>query len=138
MLGWSVTVAFLGDHPPRAVVAVLFVLTMIGGPASMVSFALARDYNPARTIGLASGVVNVGGFAATVVIAMAFGWTLDLLGGTTPHAFRFALLVPVTVQAFGAVQIIIWYRRVRAAARERQRQGRPVPVRVGPARWWDL
>ena len=45
-------------------------------PASMVAFALARDYNSPRIIGTASGVVNVGGFVATAIVAMVFGQVL--------------------------------------------------------------
>ena len=138
ILGWVTTVVVLGDHPPRALVAGLLVFTMFGGPASMVAFAVARDYNPAPIIGTASGVVNVGGFLATVVVSVAFGWTLTLLGGTTAHNLRLALLVPIAVQLFGAVRMATWYRRVRAGALARQRAGVPVPVAVTREHWWDV
>jgi F0F1-type ATP synthase assembly protein I len=138
VLGWLAVATCFGDQPPRALVVTLFVVTMFGGPTSMVAFALARDYNRARVLGTASGVVNVGGFLATVIIAEGFGWVLDLQGGTTPHTLRFALLVGVAVQTVGAVRAAVWFRRVRAVARERQLRGHPVPVRVGKRRWWDL
>jgi MFS family permease len=135
--GWLVTALVLGDHPPRLFVAALFVFTMLGGPASMVAFAVARDYNHAHIIGTASGVVNVGGFVATVLVALGFGWTLNLLGAGA-HAMRLALLVPIAVQVFGAVRVLVWHRRVRAQVMSRQCRGEPVPVRVPRRYWWDL
>jgi F0F1-type ATP synthase assembly protein I len=113
----------------------LFVFMALGGPASMTAFALARDYNHSRTLGTASGVVNVGGFVATVVIALGIGWVLDLLGGTTAHSLRWAVLVAVAVQVFGTIRMSVWYRRVRAFALARQALGEPVPVSVVRRRW---
>jgi MFS family permease len=138
VLAWALVVAAFGDHPPKGPVAVIFILTMLGGPASMVGFALARDYNPHAILGTASGVVNVGGFSATVIIAVGFGWVLDGLGGTTPHALRYALLVGVAVQLFGGWRSVIWYRRVRQQIRRHQQAGKLVPVPVGQRHWWDL
>ena len=83
-------------------------------------------------------MVNVGGFVATVVVAVAFGSVLDHVTGPSAHAMRWALAVPVLIQSFGVVRVLVWFRRVRAIARQRQRGGRPVPVLVGRARWWDI
>lgn len=138
VLGWLVVVTALGNHPVKPFVAVLFVITMLGGPASMVAFAVARDYNHVRIVGTASGAVNVGGFLATALVAVGFGWTLTLLGGTSSDHMRYALLVPVAVQLAGTVRIVVWHRRVRAAVLRRQHAGQPVPVRVARRYWWDL
>jgi hypothetical protein len=101
LAGWLVAVTAFGNHPPTAYVVALFVVMTLGRPASTVAFALARDYNSNRTLGTASGVVNVGGFPATVVIAIAvgIGWALDARGGTSAHTLRSAVLVAVAVQA---------------------------------------
>jgi MFS family permease len=128
----------LGNHPPKPAVAVIFVVTLVGGPASMTAFALVRDYNPAHTLGTASGVVNVGGFVATVVGAVGFGVVLDAQGGTTPGHVRLALAVFVAVQSFGAWRLGVWYRRTRATVRRRQLAGELVPVPVGRTRWFDV
>jgi sugar phosphate permease len=133
--GWVLLVAAFGDHPPRAYVLVLFVVMALGGPASMAAFALARDYNQARTLGTASGVVNVGGFVATVIIALGIGWALDALGSTTAHTLRFAVLVAVGVQLFGTVRMSVWLLRLRAFALDRQGAGESVPVPVVRRRW---
>jgi hypothetical protein len=128
----------LSDHPSKPIVSIVFVITLLGAPASMTAFAVARDYNPSRTLGTASGVVNVGGFVATVIAAVAFGAVLDLQGGSSPHAMRHALLALVGLQLFGSWRLVIWYRRVRAEVRARQRAGEEVPVRVGRRLWFDV
>jgi nitrate/nitrite transporter NarK len=133
--GWLVVVLAYDGRPSVWFVTLLFVLMALGGPASMVAFALARDYNHVRTLGTASGVVNVGGFLATVVIALGIGWALDLQGATTPSTFRWAVLVAVGVQAAGAIRMAVWLRRVRAFVLTRQERGENVPVSVLRRRW---
>ncbi|TAM91773.1 MAG: MFS transporter [Jatrophihabitans sp.] len=135
ILGWLVTVLALGDRPPQVYVLALFVVMAVGAPASMAAFALARDYNHARALGTASGVVNVGGFLSTVIVALGIGWVLDALGGTTAHTMRYAALVAVAVQAFGCLRMAVWFRRTRAAVLVRQAAGQPVPVAVVRHRW---
>jgi MFS family permease len=136
VLAWLGAFA-LGVHPPRWYIVALFVVMTIGGPISMFAFALARDYNHTRVLGTASGVVNVGGFVATTVIALGMGWVLDGLGGTTAPALRWAILVAVGVQLFGLAKLLRWYRRLRAHVLAEQEAGNAVPV---PAvrRRWDL
>jgi F0F1-type ATP synthase assembly protein I len=100
-----------------------------------VAFPLARDYNRARTLGTASGVVNVGGFVATILIALGIGWALDAMGATDRHTLRMAALVAVGVQAFGTFRVVVWLRRVRGQALQRQARGEPIPVPVVRHRW---
>lgn len=135
LAGFLVLVLGFGDRPPVGYVIPLFVFMALGGPASMAAFALARDYNNARTLGTASGVVNVGGFVATVVIALGIGWALDLQGATSAHTLHRAAGVAIVVQAFGAFRLIVWWRRVRAHSLQRQELGEPVPVGVVRHRW---
>ena len=135
IVGWIVAVTAFGDHPPQAYATALFVVMTLGGPASMAAFALARDYNHARTLGTASGVVNVGGFLATVIGALGIGWVLGALGGTTAHTMHFAVLVALGVQSFGTFRMAVWLRRTRAFALARQAAGEAVPVAVVRRRW---
>jgi MFS family permease len=137
VVGLLVLVTAFGDTPPHAYVIALFVFAAVGGPAAMVAFALARDYNATSTLGTASGVVNVGGFVATVVIALGIGWAIGLQGGSSPHSLRLALLVAVAVQSMGIVRTAVWWLRVRARALDRQSHGEYVPVAV-VRRPWDL
>jgi predicted MFS family arabinose efflux permease len=135
--GWLLLVLAGGTTPPQTAVVALFVVMALGPPLSMSAFALARDYNHARSLGTASGVVNVGGFLAAVVVALGIGWALDLQGATSPSTLRWAVLVAAGVQSVGVWRVVIWYRRVRAYALGRQALGEPVPVTV-VRRAWDL
>ncbi len=133
--GWVVVVSAFGYDPPRGYVVALFLLTALGGPTSMIAFALARDYNHARALGTASGVVNVGGFLAAVLISLGIGWALDAQGGTSAHNLRWAVLVAVCVQLAGTVRMAVWLRRLRAFTLGRQQRGEDVPVQVVRRRW---
>ena len=135
LTGWTAVVAGFGPHPPRGYLVPLFVVMALGGPGSMTAFALARDYNHARLLGTASGVVNVGGFLATVVIALGIGWVLDLQGGTDAAHFRWAVLVALVVQAWGTLRMAIWFVRLRAHVLDRQDRGETVPVQLMRRRW---
>jgi MFS family permease len=117
MLGWAVTGLGLGDAPPHGFVAALFVLTMLGGPASMLAFAVARDVTAPNLIGTVSGVVNVGGFLATAVVAIGYGELITAFGGSSAHALRLALAAPLAVQLFGTARIAAWRRAVREQRR---------------------
>lgn len=109
---------------PGLVVA--FAVLALGGPVSTVGFMLARDYNPLSRVGTATGVVNVGGFAATAVAISAIGIALELSGGS----FRIALLAIVALLVFGVSRIVVWYRRARAAVFVAQARGEDVPVQL--------
>jgi hypothetical protein len=135
LAGWTAVVAAFGAHPPRGYVVALFVVMALGGPASMTAFALARDYNQARLLGTASGVANVGGFLATVVIALGIGWVLDLQGGTSASHFRWAVLVALAVQGWGTLRMAVWFVRLRAHVLHRQERGETVPVQLMRRRW---
>jgi sugar phosphate permease len=126
----------LGEHPPPGYVIVLFLVMAIGGPLSLFAFAVARDYNHVRVLGTASGVMNGAGFLATIVIALVMGLVLNAMGGTTAHALRWALLVPVVVQLFGLQRLATWYLRLRAHVLAEQDAGNPVPV-PATRRPWD-
>jgi MFS family permease len=132
---WSVLVFGFGGHPPRALLIAVVALTSIGGPASGIGFSLARDYNDASLVGTASGVVNVGGFTASIVAAVGVGRVLDFVGGNDASAFRAAFAVAIAVQAFGALQAVRWYRRLRVRVLAAQARGEEVPVPAIRHRW---
>jgi hypothetical protein len=132
---WSVLVFGFGGHPPRPLLIAVVALTSIGGPASGIGFSLARDYNDASLVGTASGVVNVGGFTASIVAAVGVGRVLDLVGGNDASAFRAAFAVAIAVQAFGALQAVRWYRRLRVRVLAAQARGEEVPVPAIRHRW---
>jgi nitrate/nitrite transporter NarK len=110
--------AFDTPRPMWQLVLVVVVLG-VGGPVSLVGMDYARTFSDADRIGTASGFVNVGGFASTILSVLAIGVVLQLVSppGTTTYsldAFRVAfsvLLVPWVVGVLG-----VWRNRVRTRA----------------------
>jgi MFS family permease len=127
---WAVLLGWPGGRLPLTVLVVAFAWLSLGGPASSIAFALARDYNPMRRVGTATGVVNVGGFVAITLSALGIGLLLDLTG-----SFRIALLVLVTLLALGAWRTAVWWRRARAAVFAAEARGEAVPVQLTYRRW---
>lgn len=114
MLTWAVVLLWPGPAPMWLLV-VLIVVTASGGPVSMVSFDLARTFHQPERLGRATGVVNMGGFVASLAAMWGIGFVLDLVapGGPTTYTldhFRVAMSVMFVFWFFGAVQV--WrYRR---------------------------
>ena len=111
---WAVVLLWPGPAP-LALLALLVVVTALGGPAAMVGFDLARSFNPRERIGSALGVVNVGGFVASLSAMALVGIVLDHVtpGGPSAYTldgFRLAMAVQFPFWLLVAVQI--WrYRR---------------------------
>jgi predicted MFS family arabinose efflux permease len=135
--GWGAMLALGGDHPAAPAVVLLVLVMSTGGPASSIGFALARDYNRSAIVGTATGVVNVGGFVATILGTAVMGLVLELIGTGSPGDYRLALASVLVIQLFGTVQVVGCWRRLRAEVLDRQVDGLPVPV---PAyrHSWDL
>ncbi|GGM38443.1 MFS transporter [Longimycelium tulufanense] len=134
-LAWLAMLAWPGQLPAE-LLTVVFLLLSLGGPISAIGFALARDYNPFRRVGTATGVVNVGGFVATTISALAVGLLLDLAEPLGPGtAYRVALLAVAAVLGLGAWRTLVWWRRARAVVFAAQARGEEVPVQLRPRRW---
>lgn len=115
---WTAVLAWPGRAPAWLVV-VLVVATAVGGPGSMVGFDLARTFNPPERIGSATGIVNVGGFTASLCTVVLIGLIMDRVspGGPstwTVDTFRVAWCVQYVVWAIGVVQIVRLRRRTRS------------------------
>lgn len=135
---WAVLLGWPGGRVPAGILVVGFALLSLGGPASTIGFALARDYNPLRRVGTATGVVNVGGFVAITGSALAIGLLLSAFASLSPQtAFRLALLSVVAVLLLGLWRTSVWWRRARAAVFDAAARGEEVPVRIR-RRAWDL
>jgi hypothetical protein len=85
----------------------------------MIGFDYARTENPPSRIGSASGIVNVGGFVASLITILLIGVVLDLLssGGPASYSlndFRVALSVQYLLWAVGLVGVVRTRRRLRA------------------------
>ncbi|MFC0545108.1 MFS transporter [Kutzneria chonburiensis] len=124
---------------PLWLLVIAFALFAVGGPASSVGFALAKDYNPNRIVGTATGVVNVGGFVATTIAALAVGVLLGLAEGLgQQNAFRIAFVAVLAVQSLGTWRMAIWWRRARAVVLHAAARGEEVPVQLQRRRWDEV
>lgn len=132
---WTV-VLVLPAPVPRWLLVVLVLVLALGGPGSVVGFDYARTFNPEARQGTAIGLVNAGGFSASVATVLAIGLVLDRLGGPsgyTPDAFRAAWCVQYAVWIVAVVGIL----RSRRSARRKlaDEDGIVVPpLRVALAR----
>lgn len=110
-LTWTIVLA-VPPPAPRWLLVVLVVVLALGGPGSMIGFDYARTFNPGHRQGAAVGIVNVGGFVASLLVAFGVG---VLLGpaGYTPESFRVAWTVQYLVWAFGLAGVLIARRRAR-------------------------
>ncbi|MFF3562285.1 nitrate/nitrite transporter [Streptomyces sp. NPDC002574] len=114
-LMWAVVLAWPAEHAPLWLLTLLCVVLGTCGPASMIGFDFARPANPPERLGTASGIVNIGGFTASMATLLAIGVLLDASGGD----YRIAWSSVFVLQALGVVQIL--RLRGRAARLERQR-----------------
>lgn len=130
-LVWTLVLAWPG-RAPLPLLVLLAVVLGTNAPASMIGFDYARTENPATRLGSASGVVNVGGFVASLLTALAVGLVLDrLTSGTSDDAlgsFKAAFCVQYAVWAVALVGVVRYRRQLRRRLAE---QGSPVaPLHV--------
>ncbi|OBG13642.1 MFS transporter [Mycolicibacterium celeriflavum] len=111
-LMWTVVLALPGPAPLWLLV-VLIVVISVGGPGSMVGFDFARTFNPSATLGTASGLVNMGGFIASLLVMQAMGVILDTAGEISFDSFRAAWIVQYAIWALAVVGIVITRRKTR-------------------------
>ncbi|MGW8377697.1 MFS transporter [Streptomyces sp. ODS28] len=111
---WASVLAWPGQAPGWLLVVLCTVLGACG-PASMIGFDFARPANPPERQGTASGIVNMGGFTASMTTLLAVGVLLDL----TADDFRIAFASIFVLEAVGVTQIL--RLRGRAVRRERER-----------------
>jgi Major Facilitator Superfamily len=115
---WTVVLLWPG-RAPLPLLVLLVVVLGTNGPGSMIGFDYARTENPAERMGSASGVVNVGGFVASLLTVLAVGVVLDVLtpGASTAYdldAFRAAFAVQYVFWAIGLVGVLRHRRALRA------------------------
>ena len=109
---WTVVLA-LPSPAPLWLLVVLIVVISVGGPGSMVGFDFARTFNPRRTLGTATGIVNMGGFIASLLVMQAMGMIIGAAGGYSFSSFRLAWSVQYVVWIVAAVAILITRRKAR-------------------------
>jgi MFS family permease len=132
-LAWTLVLAWPG-RPPVWAVVLLVVVIAIGGPGSLIGLDFARTFNPMRSLGSATGIVNVGGFLASFVMMFLIGLVLDAAAGGSDVAatvytmagFRLAFLVQYVVVGLGVIFL------VRARRQTRRRMHEQEGIEVGP------
>ncbi|WP_375001609.1 nitrate/nitrite transporter [Aeromicrobium sp. CTD01-1L150] len=115
---WTVVLAWPGGAPLWLLV-MLVVVVGVGGPASMIGFDFGRSFNPAHRLGTATGIINQGGFLATLVLVIAIGVVLDWRtpgsdAEYTPEAFVWAMSCQYVLWGLGLFQIWRFRRQTRA------------------------
>ncbi len=106
---WGVVLAWPG-RAPLALLVVLVLVLATNGPGSLMGLDYARTENEPRRIGSATGIVNVGGFVASLCTIGLIGLALDVTG-----SYETAMLVQYPVWAVGLAGVLLSRRRLREA-----------------------
>jgi MFS family permease len=114
--GWTLVLVWPGPAPLPVLVLLVLALAS-GGPGALIGFDFARTFNPPNRLGTATGIVNVGGFFASLVTILLVGIVLDArTGGSATYDladFRVAMSVQYVIWLIGVVGIVVTRRRVR-------------------------
>jgi MFS family permease len=139
-LGWAVVLAWPG-RAPLPVLVMLVLALGLGGPGSMIGFDLARTSNPPDRLGTATGIVNVGGFVASLLTILLVGLILDArTGGTSAYDigdFKVAMSVQYLIGAIGVVGILRTRRLARRRLAEEGVVVRPLREVLAERGWFD-
>ena len=114
---WTAVLVWPGTAPVWLLV--VLVLSMgVGGPVSMVGFDFVRSFNPSDRLGGATGIVNQGGFIASLLVIVAVGLVLDWRtpgsgSDYSPSAFAWAMSTQYVAWAVGLSQIWRYRRKTR-------------------------
>jgi len=108
-VAWTAVLVWPGRAPVPLLVLLVLALAS-NGPGSMVGFDFARTENPPARLGSASGIVNVGGFCASLLTIVAVGLLLDTTG-----SYRVAMCGQYAFWAVGLAGVL----RARRVLRRR-------------------
>ncbi len=126
---WTVVLAWPGDAPLWLLV-VLVTVVGVGGPASMIGFDVGRTSNPDERLASASGIINQGGFLASLLLVIAIGVILDWRtpgesAAYGPSAFRWAMSAQYVLWAVGLTQVYRYRVRARRVVVRDELEGAP-------------
>lgn len=117
MIVWTVVLVWPGPAPIWLLV-ILVVVLGIGAPASMIGFDFGRTSNPRDRLGTTNGIINQGGFLASLILIVAIGvildWRTPAGGSYAPEAFTWAMSFHYVLWAVGGFQIWRYRRKTRA------------------------
>jgi MFS family permease len=114
---WTVVLLWPGRAPVWLLVLLVVVLAS-NGPGSLLGFDYARTENPPHRLGSASGIVNVGGFVASLILIFAIGTILDAQtpGSSTDYtlsAFKAAFAFQYVLWGVGLIGVLRHRRTLR-------------------------
>lgn len=121
VLAWTVVLLWPGRAPVWLIVLLVLVLA-VNGPTSMVGFDFARSFNPSGRLGSATGIVNMGGFVASLLTIFLVGLVLDAFGEAPNYSladFKLAFATQYLVWGIGLAAVL------RARRLTRRAHGRP-------------
>ena len=113
---WVLCIIWPGT-PPIALFILTIVISGIGGTGATIGFDFARTFNPSSSLGSASGIVNVGGFASSAIAMLMIGIAVDAVShdsGVTWGSFQFALWTFPIVTALGMAALLRERHRTRS------------------------
>ena len=117
---WLAVLLWPGQAPLWLIVLLVLSLAA-GGPGTAVGFDYPRTLLPLTRIGVASGVVIMGGFLGATLTILLIGWVLDALsGGASSYTFeqwQQAMWVQIPVFVVGLLGIYITRTRLRRKMR---------------------
>lgn len=128
-LMWGIVLAVPGPSPLWLLVLLIVVIS-VGGPGSAIGFDYARTFNPSVALGTAQGMVNIGGFLASLLVMQAMGAIIDAFGGYSVDAFRVAWSTQYVVWIVAATGVVICRRKARRASGVRPRTLQEVRARM--------
>lgn len=125
-LAWVAVLAVPGT-PPIWLIVLLMIVMPIGGPTSMIAFEIVRSHVVPSRAGLATGLVNTGGFTASLLVILLIGLALDVQGAGSPEhyslgAFTVAFALQIPFWLGGIALILVEFRKARRWLREHGRQ----------------
>jgi MFS family permease len=112
---WTIVLALPGPAPIWLLVLLIIVIS-VGGPGSMVGFDYARTFNPSTALGTAQGIVNIGGFLATLLVVQTMGVLLEAYGGYGFESFRIAWLAQYPIWVIAIAGVLITRKKARREA----------------------
>jgi MFS family permease len=112
---WLLVVSHQGVTPIWLLTALVMIIG-VGGPSSMISFDYSKEAFSANELGATNGLINVGGFLASLTMMWIVGLSLDLQGGAnlyTLEHFRVAFALQLVVTGIGLVGFLFSWRSFR-------------------------
>jgi ABC-type antimicrobial peptide transport system permease subunit len=86
----------------------------------MIAFDYSKERFPAEELGVTNGLINVGGFLASLMMMWLIGFCLDTLGGANVYSldnFRIAFALQLLVSLVGIAGLLLSGRALRNKSR---------------------